>query len=182
MGRYKIGPDPARNFTRVPNDVIGKLDDPMCLGMLVWIMAHHPDRKITQRDVFRRFHVPHQVSYERLRRAWRALEDAGFLHTEDVKDRDGKLRKRTLRTWEPSDGDPKVIGPPEYGNPSNVVRSLHDYRSTVPRSGRDKDVGLKQEDATVAGTREAECPLCKGAGHRRDNPCTRCSSTGRIAL
>ena len=183
MARYKIGPDPAKNFTRVPNDVIGQLHDPMALGMLVWMMGHHPDRKITQRDVFRRFHVPKQVSYERLRRAWRALEAAGFIHTEDVKDRDGKLRKVTIRTWQPTTDTPKVIGTPEHGTPSSIVRTLSDYRSTVRRSGKEQDVDLRQEDSSAARTRSAaRCPACQGTGHRRTNPCSRCAGVGQVAL
>ena len=187
MSRYRVGGDPQTRFTRVPNDVIATLDDPMCLGILVWMMAHHPDKKVTQRDVLARFHIPHQVSYARLRRCWQALEDAGFLHTQDVPDRFRRLRKVTLRTWEPTvdhaQDTRNVIGHPNFGGPSILRAKRSGSRSTETRSGTNKDVDLRQENSGAATARSvAQCPLCRGTGTRRDNTCSRCAGVGQVAM
>lgn len=181
--RYRVGPEPAKDFTKVPRSVIATLEDPVALGVLVWIMHNHPNKHVTREQVIHRFHIPRVVSRARIIRAWQALKAAGYLVEDDRRDRRGQFRKVTIRTWEPSTDHAKYRGSPSFGSPTNVVPLSSDARRSVARRGKELDVDLRQEDTGAAGTRTTyACPLCRGTGQRRTQPCSRCAGVGQVAL
>ena len=185
---YQIGGGPSDAFVKVPNHVVETIDDPVALAILVWAMKKRPEDKVRQEDAVARFHAHRECGEARVRRAWRRLVDLGYFQYVTTPKKEPNF---TLRGWEPkkvkayadSIRERHLCQRPTVGeHHKQTAKSVND-RQSIDAQVKEKTGDQTQDSGVlVVLPRMMQCPLCRGAGHRRANPCTRCSSTGRIAL